>query len=204
MYMGVGTQKTNKKWDDYLMRVAFAAAMNSTCLRHSWGAVLVREKRIVSTGYNGSPSGSLNCTELGYCLKDKKKLPSGQYGIAHECHAVHAEANAIIQAGWEKAKGGTLYCMGMPCYQCAKLIVNVGITEVIYLLPYPDSKTVELFGKVGLNHLWEGPVVLRQYIPESLAIRIRGRGDGELAILSSIKGVEPYTHCSQDDEKPLP
>jgi len=193
MHIGTGARKTSKKWDDYFMRVAFAAAMNSTCLRHSFGAVLVNDKRIVSTGYNGSPAGSPNCSDCGFCLKDQHGLKSGDYGAGHECHAVHAEANAVIQAGRDRAKGGILYSTGQPCYQCAKLIVNAGIIEVVFVIPYPDPKTVALFGKVGPNHLWEGPVVLRRYVPDSLAIRIRGRNADEMAVLASIKGIESYT-----------
>ena len=170
------------KWTNYFVRAAFSAATNSTCLRHNFGAVLVQDRTIVSTGYNGSPRGAPNCRDLGHCLKDSKKLASGNYGFGDQCHAVHAEQNAVIHAGRQLSKGGTLYTTGEPCFFCAKTIVNAGIKNVVFVLPYPDENRNILFQKTGVR--------IRQFIPESLVFTLHARNQDEIDILARIGGVE--------------
>jgi len=116
-------------WDEYFLKLAFLVAERSTCRRHHVGAVIVRDKRILTTGYNGAPSGIKDCLELG-CLREQLGIPSGQ---RHElCRAVHAEQNAIIQAAIHGVDitGSTMYCTHSPCIICAKMIVNAKIKKV--------------------------------------------------------------------------
>ena len=131
-------------WDDYFLKLALLVAERSTCLRHHVGAVLVRDRRVLSTGYNGAASGLKDCLELG-CLRDEQNIPSG---TRHEvCRAIHAEQNAIIQAGLHGVSigGAAMYCTHSPCLICAKMIVNAGIVRVVSFTGYADSNTPELF-----------------------------------------------------------
>ena len=135
-------------WDDYFLKLALLVAERSTCLRHHVGAVLVRERRVLSTGYNGAASGLKDCMELG-CLRDEQNIPSG---TRHEvCRAIHAEQNAIIQAGLHGVSiaGAAMYCTHSPCLICAKMIVNAGIVRVVTFTGYADSNTPELFREAG-------------------------------------------------------
>jgi len=136
-------------WEEYFMDIARLVASRSTCLRRQVGAVLVKDKNILATGYNGTPTGIAHCGTRG-CLREKHKVPSGQH---HElCLGLHAEQNAIIQA----AKHGTnitdsiLYCTNAPCVICAKMLINSGITEIVYLEGYPDELAVALLDESGL------------------------------------------------------
>jgi len=136
------------------MEIAQVVSKRSTCLRHKNGAVLVRDKHIISTGYNGAPSGLPHCSEVG-CLREKNKIPSGE---RHElCRGAHAEANAIVQAALHgtSTEGSTMYSTHQPCSFCAKLIINAKIREVVYISPYPDQLALEL--------LKDAEVKLRQY-----------------------------------------
>jgi dCMP deaminase len=135
---------TRPSWDEYFAKIAMLVAERSTCLRHNVGAIIVKDKRILSTGYNGAPSNTKDCLELG-CLRDELKIPSG---TRHEiCRGVHAEQNAIIQAGLHgvSLNGGTLYCTHSPCSICAKMVVNAGIKRFVSFFPYSDQTFPHLF-----------------------------------------------------------
>ena len=140
--------------DKYFIEIAEVVAKRSTCIRHKNGAVLVRDKHIISTGYNGAPSGLPHCRELG-CLRERNNVPSGE---RHElCRGAHAEANAIVQAALHGAstEESTMYTTHQPCSFCAKLIINAKIKEVFYIFPYPDQLALELLLSAGVR--------LRQY-----------------------------------------
>ena len=140
--------------DEYFIEIAQVVAKRSTCLRHRNGAVLVKDKHIISTGYNGAPSGLPHCREVG-CLREKNNVPSGE---RHElCRGAHAEANAIVQAALHRTgtEGSTMYSTHRPCSFCAKLIINANIKEVVFIHSYPDKLALEL--------LTSAKVRLRQY-----------------------------------------
>lgn len=125
-------------WDEYFLEIAQVVAKRSTCLRRKVGAILVKDKRILATGYNGSPQGLAHCEETG-CIREKLEIPRGE---RHElCRGLHAEQNAIIQAAVHgtKISGAVLYCTTFPCVLCAKMLVNAGITKIYYLGGYPDE-----------------------------------------------------------------
>jgi len=142
--------KNRPSIDEYFLKFAMLAAERSTCMRHNIGAVIVRDKHILSTGYNGAPKNTRDCTELG-CLRDELKIPSGtQQQI---CRAVHAEQNAIIQAAYHgvSIKDATIYCTHNPCIICAKMIVNAGISRVVSYQKYHDDSFVGLFLEAGVK-----------------------------------------------------
>ncbi len=132
---------TRPNWDEYFARLAVDIAARSTCIRRQFGAIVVNEKReIVSTGYNGVVRGAQHCEEIG-CIKDEMGIASGLgHGI---CPAVHAEQNALIQAG-RLASGCTLYINGFPCKICARLIVNAGIRRVVVSGSYSDEEGLKI------------------------------------------------------------
>ncbi len=137
-------------WDEYFMDIVMLVARRSTCLRRSVGAILVKDKRILATGYNGAPSGIRHCLEVG-CLRDQLKVPSGE---RHElCRGLHAEQNAIIQSALHgvSLKGATVYCTNHPCVICAKMIINAGITRVCYRDGYQDAMSREMFEEAGIK-----------------------------------------------------
>ncbi len=143
------------KWDKRFMEMAEVVASWSSCFQENRhiGAVIVKEKRILTTGYNGAPSGIESCAEKGECLRRKLNIPSG---TKHElCYAVHAEQNAIAQAAklGISVEGATLYCTHQPCVICAKIIINSGIKKVIYKYGYPDDFSLELFNEAGVEVL---------------------------------------------------
>jgi len=120
------------------MEMAQVASKRSTCLRRSVGAVLVKNKRILATGYNGTPKGLAHCEEVG-CLREQMNVPSGKM---HElCRGIHAEQNAVIQAAVHgvSVDGATLYCTHQPCVVCTKILINAGIARIVYANPYPDE-----------------------------------------------------------------
>jgi dCMP deaminase len=136
-------------WDEYFMEMAEVAQKRSTCLRRAVGAVIVRDNRIMTTGYNGVPTGIQHCEVRG-CLRDQLKVPSGQ---RHElCRGLHAEQNAIIQAAYlgQSIAGGTLYCTNQPCVICAKMLINAGIKRIVIKEGYPDELAVEMLKEAGL------------------------------------------------------
>ncbi|SHM67913.1 dCMP deaminase [Caldanaerovirga acetigignens] len=137
-------------WDDYFMEIARVVAKRSTCLRRRVGAIVVLEKRILTTGYNGAPTGLAHCYEVG-CLREKMKVPSGE---RHElCRGLHAEQNAIIQAAvWGiSIRGSTLYVTCQPCALCAKMLINAGIKKIVYEGEYPDELAMKLLSEAGIE-----------------------------------------------------
>jgi dCMP deaminase len=135
--------KARPSWDEYFMGIARLAATRSTCLRRQVGAVIVKDKKILTTGYNGAPSGLKHCLDIG-CLRDKLKIPSGE---RHElCRATHAEQNAIVQAALFGASidGATMYSTTQPCILCTKLIINAGIKRIVIQHSYPDRMSMQM------------------------------------------------------------
>ena len=140
---------TRPSWDEYFMDITRRVATRSTCLRRAVGAILVHDKRIIASGYNGGPSGLAHCLDIG-CLREKLGIPSGQQ---HElCRGIHAEQNAIIQAAryGVSIEGFVLYCTTQPCTQCTKMLINAGITEIVYAEGYPDDLARELLEESGI------------------------------------------------------
>jgi dCMP deaminase len=157
MMNGKTLEHKRPRWDDYFMDITHFVATRSTCLRRHVGAVLVRDKRILSTGYNGAPSGIDHCLEVG-CLREQLGIPSGE---RHElCRALHAEQNAIIQAALHGVgiKGATLYCTNLPCIICSKMLINSGIRKIIYQEGYPDELAGEMLAASGMELERIGPV----------------------------------------------
>lgn len=140
------------KWDKRFMEMAFVVSSWSSCFQENRqvGAVITRDKRILTTGYNGAGSGIQSCKERGECLRRKLNIASGTR--AEVCYAVHAEQNAIIQAAklGLSVDGATLYCTHQPCVICAKMIINSGIKRVVYKEGYPDEFSLEMFKQAGV------------------------------------------------------
>jgi len=140
-------------WDEYFLEVALLVSKRATCLRRRVGAVLVKDKKILATGYNGAPSGLKHCLDTG-CLRKKYKVPSGE---RHElCRGLHAEQNVILQAALygTSTKGSMLYITNQPCIICAKMLINAGIEEIIITGDYPD--------KLARNFLKEAKIKVRR------------------------------------------
>ena len=136
-------KKKRPTWDEYFLSIADLVSKRSTCLRRNVGAVLVRDKRILATGYNGAPSKVRHCSDTG-CVREKLKIPSGE---RHElCRGLHAEQNAFLQAALHgtSLKESSLYSTTQPCMICAKMIINAGIKEIIIRGDYPDRMSKEL------------------------------------------------------------
>lgn len=132
------------------MDIARLVARRSTCLRRQVGALLVKDKNILATGYNGTPSGLRHCSEVG-CLRQLQNVPSGQ---RHElCRGLHAEQNAIIQAAKHgtNISGAVLFCTNTPCVICSKMIINAGIRRVVFLDGYPDRLSLEMLAEAGIE-----------------------------------------------------
>jgi len=143
-------EEKRPSWDDYFLDIARLVARRSTCRRRSVGALLVIDKRILSTGYNGAPSGLRHCLEVG-CLREQHNIPSGE---RHElCRGLHAEQNAIIQAALHgvSVKGATLYCTNHPCVICAKMIINAGVKRIVYSEGYSDELSFEMLKEAGVE-----------------------------------------------------
>jgi dCMP deaminase len=137
-------------WDEYFLKIARDVAERSTCLRRHVGAVLVRDKRILATGYNGAPRGVAHCLEVG-CIREQLQVPSGQ---RHElCRGVHAEMNTFLQAALHgvAVSGASLYCTSTPCSLCAKMLINAGVSRVVYLGEYPDEFARGLLEEAGVE-----------------------------------------------------
>jgi dCMP deaminase len=136
-------------WDDYFQQIAELVKTRSTCLRRQVGAVVVKDKRIVATGYNGAPARTAHCAEVG-CMRERLGIPSGQ---RHElCRAIHAEQNAIIQAAQSgvSVDGATIYVTCQPCSLCAKILINAGIVRIVYKGDYPDELAVSMLEEAGV------------------------------------------------------
>jgi len=130
-------------WDKYFTEIAKLVATRSTCLRRQVGAVIVKDRHILATGYNGTPKGITHCEVVG-CLREKLKVPAGE---RHElCRGLHAEQNALLQAALygTSLKDSVLYCTNQPCIICAKMLINAGIKEIIILDGYPDRMACEM------------------------------------------------------------
>jgi len=137
-------------WDEYFLDIVALVARRATCLRRSVGAVLVRDRRLLATGYNGAPSGLSHCRDIG-CLRDELKIPSGE---RHElCRGLHAEQNAIIQAAFHgvSVNNATLYCTNHPCSICAKMIINAGIKRIIIRNGYRDDMAERMLAEAGIE-----------------------------------------------------
>ncbi|HIY78428.1 MAG TPA: cytidine/deoxycytidylate deaminase family protein [Candidatus Borkfalkia excrementavium] len=141
------------KWDKRFMELTETVAGWSSCFQENRhvGAVIVLDKRVLTTGYNGAPAGIRSCVDKGECLRRKLGVESGTR--QELCYAVHAEQNAIIQAArlGIKIGGATLYCTHQPCVICAKMIINAGIARVVYKFGYPDDFSMQLFKEAGVT-----------------------------------------------------
>ena len=136
--------------DTYFMRMAELVSTRSTCIRRAVGAVIVKEKRVLTTGYNGSPRGSKHCEEMG-CVRDELSVPSG---TRHElCRGVHAEQNAVVQAAYfgVSIMDSTIYSTTVPCSMCAQILINAGISELVYRDDYVDELSKRLFEETAVK-----------------------------------------------------
>lgn len=140
------------KWDHRFMKMAYLISEWSSCFKDGRriGAVLVKDKRIMTTGYNGAPAGLKTCKERGECMRQKLGIASGTR--AELCYAIHAEQNAILQAAklGISIDGATLYCTHQPCSVCTKMIINVGVRRIVYREGYPDEFSRQLFEEAGM------------------------------------------------------
>lgn len=137
-------------WDEYFMQIVDVVKTRSTCLRRQVGAILVVDKHIISTGYNGPPTGLAHCEETG-CLREQLGIPSGER--PELCRGVHAEQNAIIQAALHgvSTKGATLYVSASPCVICAKMLINAGVKRIVYEEEYPDELAFKLLKEANID-----------------------------------------------------
>jgi dCMP deaminase len=141
---------TRPSWDEYFMDITRVVATRSTCLRRQVGAVIVKDKRLLTSGYNGAPQGLAHCLEAG-CLREQLGVSSGE---RHElCRGLHAEQNAIVQAALHGVSiaGATLYCTHQPCSACAKMIINAGIRRIVFEYPYPDELSRSLLTEAKIE-----------------------------------------------------
>ena len=138
-------------WDEYFMTLADEVCTRTTCIRRAVGAVIVKDHRILCTGYNGVPAGMHHCAEVG-CLREQMSVPSGQR--QEICRGLHAEQNAIIQAARYgiDIRGASIYITTQPCVTCAKMLINAGIVEIIFKNPYPDELSMSMLDEVGLKY----------------------------------------------------
>ena len=144
-------QKRRPSWDEYFMRIAKLTSERSTCMRRQVGAVIVLDKHLIASGYNGAPKGLTHCAEMGGCYREKLGIKSGE---RHElCRALHAEQNAIVQSAamGHSIEGATIYITHQPCAICAKMIINAGIRKIIVGEGYPDELAVEILKEAGLK-----------------------------------------------------
>ena len=144
------TDITRPDFDEYILKIASVVAERSTCRRHHMGAVAVRDKHILTTGYNGAPAGQKDCLELG-CIRDEMNIASGEK--QETCRAIHAEQNVIIQAALHgiSLEGSTIYCTHTPCILCAKMLVNARIKRFVSFRKYNDDRFIDLFREAGIE-----------------------------------------------------
>ena len=142
---------TRPSWDEYFATLAAQVSTRTTCTRRAVGAVIVKDNRILATGYNGVPAGMRHCAETG-CLRDQLGVPSGQR--QEICRGLHAEQNAIIQAAKYgiDISGARIYITTQPCITCAKMLINAGITEIVYANPYPDDLSLGMLDEAGITY----------------------------------------------------
>lgn len=147
--------ESRPSWNQYFMDIAKLVSSRSTCLRRQVGAVLVKDKHIIATGYNGVAKGLVHCSERG-CLREKLRIPSGE---RHEmCRGIHAEQNAIIQAAHlgVSTEGAIIYCTHQPCILCSKMLINAGIKQVVFDGEYPDDLSREMLAEANISLLkWD-------------------------------------------------
>lgn len=138
-------------WDEYFMTLADEVCTRTTCTRRAVGAVIVKDHRILCTGYNGVPTGMHHCAEVG-CLREQLGVPSGQR--QEICRGLHAEQNAIIQAARYgiDIRGASIYITTQPCVTCAKMLINAGIAEIIFKNPYPDELSMSMLDEAGMKY----------------------------------------------------
>ena len=141
---------TRLSFDEYCLKIASVVAERSTCRRHHMGAIAVKDKHILATGYNGAPSGLKDCLELG-CLRDEQGIPSGER--TEICRGIHAEQNVIIQGSLHgvSLEGSTIYCTHTPCVLCAKMLANAKIKRFVSFGRYSDNTFEELFRDAGIE-----------------------------------------------------
>ncbi len=146
----ISTRKS-QKWDDFFMMIADLVSTRSTCLSRHAGAVVVRDKQIISTGYNGASRGVENCIERGVCMRREKGFKSGE-GLEF-CYAAHAEVNALLQAAKHgiSTNDSTLYSTTAPCSFCAREVINAGIVKVVYMSGYPHEHALDMMKEAGLE-----------------------------------------------------
>lgn len=139
-------------WDEYFLEITKVIAKRSTCLRRKVGVIIVKDKHILATGYNGPPSGLKHCEKVG-CLREKLKIPSGK--MQEICRGLHAEQNAIIQAALHgiSIKDSVLYCTNQPCITCAKMVINAGIKKIIFTGNYPDKLALKVLKEAKIELL---------------------------------------------------
>ena len=139
-------------WDTYFLRIAKLVAQRSTCIRRQVGAVIVRENRILATGYNGAPNGVAHCFQRPEgCLREAQNIPSGQR--QELCRGLHAEQNAILQAAafGVSLKESVCYCTHQPCVTCGKMLINAGIKRIVFLGEYPDELSLEMLKEANMK-----------------------------------------------------
>ena len=144
---------TRPTWHEYFVSITKQVATRSTCLRRKVGAIVVKDKRILTTGYNGAPKGVENCLEAGTCLREELGVPSGE---RHEiCKGLHAEQNALLQAAYHgvSIKDSVIYCTTQPCIMCSKMIINAGIRKIFYLEDYPDPLSIGMLDEAGVEYI---------------------------------------------------
>jgi len=144
--------RSRPSWDEYFISITEQVSERSTCLRRQVGALLVKDKRILATGYNGAPTGLKHCLDIG-CLREKENIPSGER--QELCRGIHAEQNALVQAALHgiQVEGATIYCTHHPCILCAKMIINAGIKEIVFKDGYPDQLAEELLDEAGVKRI---------------------------------------------------
>lgn len=145
----MSAKEKRPEWKEYFTDIARLVSRRSTCIRRHVGAILVKDKRVLATGYNGAPAGLVHCEDIG-CMRQKNDIPSGQ---RHElCRGLHAEQNAIIQAAYHGTSiaGAALYCTTLPCSICLKMLINAGITEIVCQEGYPDELTESLLKEADI------------------------------------------------------
>ncbi len=148
-------------WDEYFLKIARLVSERSTCLRRNVGAILVKEKKILATGYNGAPAGITHCEEAG-CIRLEQNIPSGE---RHElCRGLHAEQNALLQAALHgnSVKAATLYATVQPCIICAKMLINAGIKDIVMMGGYPDKMAADFLEEAGIKVTLYGLPLLRE------------------------------------------
>ncbi|HHT9120435.1 MAG TPA: deoxycytidylate deaminase [Candidatus Hypogeohydataceae bacterium YC41] len=144
------TNTTRPSWDEYFLRITKEVAQRSTCLRRQVGALLVLNKRILATGYNGAPKGLAHCLDIG-CLREKLGIPPGER--QELCRGLHAEMNALLQAAsyGTQIEGATLYTTNHPCITCAKMLINCGVRRIVALDDYPDGLAKDILKEAGMK-----------------------------------------------------